>query len=112
MFNLFKLFSNIVRKCRKDFTQSINQERQTRQNSGGVGEVTKINATTWVNFLKKVHFLAFLRKTIIKDLLFLFLRNTKVHFLAFLPKSIKKSSIFKNLNVKKGLRFRISTLND
>ena len=34
------------------------QGRQTRQNSGGgmVAEVTKIDATNWVNFLKKVQF--------------------------------------------------------
>ena len=38
------------------------QGRQTRQNSGGVAEVTNINVTIPGSILKKVHFLAFLRK--------------------------------------------------
>ena len=75
-------------------------ERQTRQNSRGVAEVTKIHATTWVNF-KKVHFLAFLRKAIIKVyfyakrlkiLTFRFLCNKKDNFSAFLRKAIKKGA--------------------
>ena len=77
------------------------QERQTRQNSGGVGEVYNS-----ASIFKKVHFLPFLSKTIKKDLLLDF------YFLAFLRKAIKKKSIFKKLNVKKSLIFTISTLND
>ena len=46
----FKLMSKVVK-----YRQNVDYDDQwcqTRQNSGGVGEVTKINATIWVNYKK------------------------------------------------------------
>ena len=80
----------------KIMLRSSMQGRQTRQNSGRVGEVYNLG-----QFLKKFHFLAFLRKTIKKDLLLDFLRSKKVYFLAFLRKAIKKVAFLRILTLKK-----------
>ena len=74
------------------------------------------------SMFKKVHFLAFLRKTIKKvhfcakqikkRPIFRFLRNEKFHFFAFLRKVITKGAFSRIFTLKTSLFFRISTVSD